>query len=107
MQRRKGANWEVELSHILSNEFGHCYKRNLGQARDSGCDIHVGKFLVEAKRYAKIAVYKWYKQVSAAASEPIRQIPIVIMRADNEEALVLLSLHDFLPLMRGELGKAA
>lgn len=118
MQRRKGAAFELEISKILTDALGFVVQRRLGQARDGGHDLtECGPFVIECKRRANIpqstwyfecmrraelAIYEWYGQACEAAKAP-RSIPVVIMRADGEVPLVMLSLEDFLPLMRGEL----
>jgi hypothetical protein len=102
--RRKGILYENELCHRFRDEFGFPVRRLLSASRDGGCDIEIGKFILEAKRRSEIAQYEWYSQAKLAAKQP-GQVPVVIMRADGEESLVVLSLDDFIPLMRGELGK--
>ena len=54
-QRRRGAGFEREISGYLSERLGRVVKRKLGQARDSGDDIQVGRFRIECKRRASIA----------------------------------------------------
>jgi hypothetical protein len=41
--RDKGARGEREFAELLSNELGQVVKRKLGQARDGGDDISVGR----------------------------------------------------------------
>lgn len=102
-ERRKGATFEREIARQLTDELGTIVQRKLGQARDGGCDLtEIGPFVLECKRRASIAVYPWYEQVSKAANQP-GQIPTVIMRGDGKKTLVVLSLDDFIPLMRGEV----
>jgi len=104
MQRRKGASYEREVAGQLALNLGVKVQRELSQSRDGGCDLsRVGPFVIECKRRARISVYEWMEQVIAAAKE--REVPIVVMRADGEESLVLLRLSDFMPLMAGELGE--
>lgn len=100
-QRRKGAAGERELAQILTNELGWVCKRNIGQSRDGGDDITLGKFRIEAKRRKAIAVYDWVDQVVKAAGPA--DVPMVICRADNRDWLVVMRLEDALPMLRNEL----
>ena len=100
-QRRKGAAGERELANILSEQLGWVVKRNIGQARDGGDDITVGKFRIESKRRRGIAVHKWVDQAIDACGP--NDVPIVACRGDGREWLVVMRLEDALPLIRGEL----
>lgn len=101
-ERVKGAAFEREIATYLSERLGRVVKRKLGQARDSGDDIQVGRFRIECKRRAAIAVYQWLKQCITAADES--DIPVVIARADGQDAIAILRLDDLVPLIAGELG---
>ena len=101
-QRRKGQGFEREISGYLSERLGRVVKRKLGQARDSGDDIQVGKFRIECKRRASLAVYAWLEQCIAACGT---DVPIVIARGDGKEAIAILRLDDLVPLIAGELGE--
>jgi Holliday junction resolvase len=100
-QRRKGATGERELAQILSENLGWVCKRNIGQARDGGDDITVGKFRIEAKRRKGIAVHQWVDQAARACGP--NDVPVVACRADGKEWLVVMRLTDALPMIRGEL----
>lgn len=101
-QRIKGAAGERELAGILTNELGFIVKRTLGQARDGGHDIETGRFLWEVKRRKKLAVYEFLDQIIKAV-EGTQKTPIVAMRADGKEWLVMMRLEDAIPLIRNEL----
>ena len=101
-ERRKGASFEREISAYLSERLGFVVKRKLGQARDAGDDIQVGRFRIECKRRTRIAAYEWLDQC-AAASNGAQDIPIVIARADGEDAIAIIRLADLVPLIAGEL----
>ena len=58
MSRNKGAAAERELAALLTNELGFVVKRKLGQARDSGDDVQVGRFRIESKRTETVSVPK-------------------------------------------------
>lgn len=101
-QRDKGAGYERELCAYFSDRLGRVVKRNIGQARDGGDDITIGKFRIEAKRRKRIGnIYGWRQQV-IEASQP-EDMPVVICRGDGKESLVILGLDDFTYLLRGEL----
>jgi hypothetical protein len=103
-QRRKGANGENELAGILSQHLGRVVKRTLGQARDGGHDIETPPFKWEVKRRKSIAVQKFMEQAVIACQDG--STPIVAMRGDGKQWLVMMRLHDALPLIAGELTKA-
>jgi Holliday junction resolvase len=102
-QRDKGAGFERDIVNMLK---AHGYEagRNLSQTRDGGGDIDLPRWMLECKRYAKIAVYTWLKQAIKAAKPG--QVPVVIARADKEEAIAILRLTDFMELMNAKEVKA-
>lgn len=101
MSRNKGAAAERELAQILSDELGFVVKRKLGQARDSGDDIQVGKFRIEAKRRETLALPAWCRQIEEHCQEG--EVAIVAYRQNGQPWRIVMKLEDFLPLMRGEL----
>jgi hypothetical protein len=101
MQRNKGAAFEREIANDLTKVVARPVKRKLGQARDSGNDIDLPPFRIECKRYAKIGVYVWLKQCIAACVPG--DIPVVIARADAQDAIVVMLYEDFKKLAAGFL----
>lgn len=98
-QRVKGASGERELCAILTDALGINVKRKLGQARDSGHDIDLPGFSVEVKRRAKIAlVYEALAQAMGGNSTPL-----LMLRADGKDWLVVMHLPDFIKLSREEI----
>ena len=72
----------------------------MGQARDSGTDIHIGPFAIEVKRRKRIAnLYEWLEQ----AKLPGKPLPAAMIRADGKKWLVVMELEDWARLARGEL----
>lgn len=101
-QRQRGAETEREVANHLSETLGTTVKRKLGQARDSGEDISIPPFRIEVKRRKKLAVTEFIEQCETGAQQG--EIPIVIMRVDGDmRPLVMLRLHDFIPMMRSIL----
>jgi len=100
-QRTKGASGERELSGLLSDALGIVVKRNLGQAREGGDDITIGKFRIECKRRKEIAVHKFMEQ--ALASCQPGELAIVAMRGDGKPWCVMMELEDFIPMLRDAL----
>ena len=106
-QRTKGANGERELCALLSDAFGTVVKRKLGQARDSGHDIDLPPFRIECKRRKRIAgLYEWMKQAFVDESGiGDFTTPIVAIRADDKEWLIVMRLNDWIKLAREEIAK--
>lgn len=101
-QRTKGAVYEREVMKAFSTAFGREFKRNIGQARDGGNDGDVGPLVLEMKRRKSLKTFMdWYRQAQAAVTGD--RLPIVVMREDAGESMVLLSLVDFIRLTRLEL----
>ena len=101
-QRIKGQIGERELAKILTDELGQCIQRKLGAARDGGDDLEVGPFSIECKRQETIKADLWMEQAIISAQQT-QKIPIVVYRKSRTPWRVIISLADFIPLMRGEL----
>ena len=98
--RRKGILYENEVIAAISKHCGISCKRNLDQARDGGGDIPFGRFLIECKRRARISVYDWWDQCVTACKG--QKTPVLAIRGDNRESLVVMRLEDFLALVPKE-----
>lgn len=79
----------------FSEALGQKFNRLLGQARDGGADGKVGCLRIEMKRRSELA--KWYNQAVVAAQQ--EEIPLVVLREDHGESMVLLSLDNLLKLV--------
>jgi hypothetical protein len=99
--------YEREVMQAFSDYFGRSFKRNIGQARDGGNDGDVGVLVVECKRRKSLkTILSWYGQAKAAvARRPSvyvgalpKGVPVVVMREDGGENMVMLSLEHFLLL---------
>ena len=100
-QRRKGSRLENELAAKLTDDLGRVVKRKLGQARDSGDDIQVGKFRIESKARKAFSIWPFMQQCEAACQPG--DIPVVALRADGKPWLIVMRYEDAVPLIRGEL----
>lgn len=107
-QREKGASFERAVALALSGALGRDVKRNLSQSRDGGYDILAEPFVVECKRRKSMkTLYGWMKQADSASlhqsiitgAEPGTLSPVVIARADNEDAVAILKFSDFLSIV--------
>lgn len=99
--RNKGARGERELAEMLTNELGFDVKRKLGQARDGGDDVQVGKFRIEVKRREKLAIEAWCKQVEAATQPG--EVPVVAFRRNGEPWRAVVPMAWMIAAMREEL----
>ncbi len=111
-RRNKGATGERELAGILSDELGVVVKRKLGQARDGGHDIEVGRFLIEVKRQERLAIEGWCKQVELACTtvanfnesgELGMPVPVVVFRRNGQPWRAVVPLDFLIYAMREEL----
>lgn len=108
LSRTRGSSYEREVCAELSAVMGQRVVRILGQARDSGGDIYTPPFLWECKRRRIFAGYVFMEQaVSSCFLHKQRTgedaIPIVAVRTDGEESLVIMRMKDALPLIQGEI----
>jgi hypothetical protein len=101
-QRVKGSVYEREVMAEFSTALGKTYKRHIGQARDGGHDGLAGLWVVECKRRKNLKTLEdWMKQAVTARDriDGGGLVPVVVMRADAGESMVLIRLVDFLPLV--------
>ena len=82
MARNKGAAGERELAGILTDELGFEVKRKLGQARDGGDDIQIGKYRIEVKRREALRLDDWCQQIEACCDP--QEVPIVAYRRNGQ-----------------------
>lgn len=100
-QRTKGATYEREVRDAFNKALGTNFQRNIGQARDGGCDIPIGPFAVEAKRRKTLTTIEGWLQQSktAAINLSSEHMPIVVTRSDGGRSMALLDLDDFLKIL--------
>lgn len=111
-RRNKGATGERDLARIFSDELGFEVKRTLGQARDGGADIHIGRFVIEVKRQERLAIEAWCQQVEAAVTtiadidadgELRPPVPVVVFRRNGEPWRAVVPLDFLIHAMREDL----
>lgn len=101
MSRNKGAAGERELAKILADELGVEVKRKLGQARDGGDDIQVGKYRLEVKRREALRLDDWCEQIQAAAGPG--EWPVVVYRRNGQPWRAVVPLDLLIKAMREDL----
>lgn len=107
-QRRKGAKGELEIARDLEaclNLPDKSIKRELSQTRDGGCDLRAGRLAIEVKRRKSLkTLYAWMAQCVASKrpviDESFPDLPVVIVRQDGEEPLVIVRLGELVPVAR-------
>jgi len=98
-QRTKGAAGEREFCKLLYDEFGFKARRNLGQARDAGNDVHAGPIHFEVKRRKSLKMLEAWMAQAQSSGGPLSA---VAMRADGGRWMVLLPWAEFALLARHE-----
>jgi len=102
MSRTKGRGYEQEIARALREELGVPAERVLQQWRDGGGGDVTAKdwpWLIECKRPAKFGGHKYMDQVIPDATKA-GKAPVVCVRGDHAETLVMLRWADFVALMR-------
>ncbi len=102
MARNKGARGENELAAILTDELGVEVKRKLGQARDGGDDIQIGKYRIEVKRREALRLDEWCQQVEACC-EPT-EVPVVAYRRNGQPWRAVVPMAWLIKRIREDLG---
>ena len=102
-QRNKGAAYEREVAAYLRLVLGADVKRNLDQSRDGGHDLTLGRFRIECKRRAKVAIYDWFHQIERATKAG--EIPVLCIRADREKRLWVIDDEAMMRFLSGEMGE--
>ena len=102
-QRTKGAAYERDIANQLTDQLGQIVRRNIGQSRDGGDDITVGRFRIECKRRARIATYEFMDQCTKSCDPD--DVPVVVMRGDGRDSLVVMRFDDWIKLAREEMIK--
>lgn len=96
--RNKGAAGEREFAALLTDALGVVVRRKLGQARDGGDDVQVGKYRIEVKRREALRLDDWCKQIEQA-TEP-GEVPVVAYRRNGQPWRVVVPIDWFLEQVR-------
>lgn len=80
-QRRKGATAENELAGVIGELLGISLKRQLGQERDGGADIRLGRAHIQVKRCETLAIPAWWRQAVADAGDGL---PVLAWRQSRK-----------------------
>lgn len=100
--RERGAELERQVAAMFTEYLGRPVKRTLGQARDSGNDVHPpGPLVIECKRRQSVGpIQKWMDQCEAGTQRSEGKMPCVVVRGDGQtKPLLTLYLEDFFVLM--------
>lgn len=100
MSRNKGAGAEREFAALVSAAVGVEVKRKLGQAREGGDDLQLGKFRFEIKRHENLAIMAWVRQIEACVEK--WEVPVVAFRQSQQEWRCVIKLKDLLDLLKGQ-----
>lgn len=68
-QRDKGQRGEREFCRAISEYLGETIQRQLGAARDGGCDVVIGMWAVEVKHVEIVRLTDWWQQAFKQARE--------------------------------------
>ncbi len=96
--REKGARYEREVADALNaSRKGLTYKAD---AQDGHADVEHDRLYIQCKRRAKLAVARHLEEVVESEKEAgelhgFKKIPIVVMREDRGESMVLMRIGDF------------
>ena len=80
--RQKGQRGEREICHLLAEQLGGEYKRNLMQTQEGGYDVlGLDGYAIEVKFQEKLQIEKWWKQTVEQADD---KIPVLFFRKSHE-----------------------
>ena len=106
-RKSKGAKFQNDVRDLLLEKFADKLEPDdikTAVMGESGTDIKLSpaaqklfQFAVECKRTEKVSLRQWWKQAQANSTEKLK--PLVITKQNREEALVVISLQDFLELL--------
>ena len=106
-RKSKGFGFQREVVELLREHFKDELETDDIKSTSSGVsgvDIQLSPlaqkrfpFACELKRCEKVSLRQWWKQAQANSTEKLK--PLVITKQNREEALVVISLQDFLELL--------
>ncbi len=106
-RKSKGAKFQNEVRDLLLEKFSDKLEPDdikTAVMGESGTDIKLSpaaqklfNYAVECKRTEKVSLRAWWKQARANSTEKLK--PLLITKQNREEALVVISLQDFLEML--------
>lgn len=102
-QRNKGASYEREVCDVFTVATGRKVQRHIGQSRDGGNDITVGKLIVECKRRKTLGTVEGWLAQATAAKVSAEQAAVVVARSDGGKSFAVVYLDDFIRLVKPEV----
>lgn len=106
-RKSKGMSFQNDIRDLLLEKFADKLERDdirTASSGVSGMDLLLSPaaqrlfpFACEAKRTEKMSVPQWWEQAKANATEKLK--PLIVTKQNRKEALVILSLEDFLSLL--------
>ena len=106
-RKSKGMKFQNDIRDLLLEKFGDKLEQDDIKTASSGVpgmDLLLSPaaqrlfpFACEAKRTEKMSVPSWWEQAKANSTDKLK--PIIITKQNRKEALVILSLTDFLELL--------
>lgn len=106
-RKSKGAKFQNEIRDKLLETFTQLEPDDIKTAvmGESGTDIKLSPaaqklfpWAVEAKRTEKVSLRAWWDQAIANSTEKLK--PLLITKQNRKEPLVVMSLKDFLSLVK-------
>ena len=89
MSRNKARRAETEFARIMGDELGIKIARELSQSRDGGCDLVIGRFAVEVKRWESPPGMPQWAQACTSA-ERLGLMPALPFRASRQPWRVIV-----------------
>jgi len=95
-EREKGARFEREVADI----FGTRRISVQGRSDVEHADVAHKYLWLQCKRRARLSIYAWWEETKQAAEEASK-MPVLVVRQDRGEALVVIDAKTFAKIMAG------
>lgn len=95
--RNKGKNGELELMHILRDDYGYPVRRGYVFQHESDL-VGLQGIHPEVKRKEKLSIYEAMEQAVEEAQKRDDGLPTVFHRRNGKEWLVVMRLSDWIDL---------
>ena len=94
-QREKGARFEREVAQVFGTE----RVGSRGKPDATHSDVEHESLFIQCKRRARLALYQWWEETVEGAVNA-GKVPLLVIRQDRGEALVVMDLKTFRKAMR-------